>query len=116
MAEPWQLQGFGEQLDEWIELEQPYDWLRTLVVTWVLGLIDDPYPGLHRERGFDNLWFGVVPGSLNGDEAVCCSLWIDEKARRVRCDPHRHTRLADRLAAHPVGFSSSRRPHGRNPE
>ena len=84
--EPWQLEGFSEQLDEWVELEQPEDWLRILVVNWVLGLINDPYQGLRRESGFDNLWFGVVPGSLNNDEAVCCSLWIDEAARRVRCD------------------------------
>ena len=60
MAEPWHLEGFGNRLDEWIDVEGPGDWLRMLVGNWVLSRIDDPYGGLRRESHFDNLWFGVM--------------------------------------------------------
>lgn len=69
--------GFSDRLDEWTDLEAPDDWQRVLVGNWVLSRIEDPYDGLSRQSGFDNLWFGVVPGSLNADGlAVACSLWI----------------------------------------
>lgn len=87
MGEPWQLEGFAERLDEWIDLERPDDWLRVLVGNWVLGRIQDPYDGLRREPDFDNLWFGVVPGSLDVDGTVVAgSLWVLEAAHSVRCD------------------------------
>ena len=87
MAEPWQLHSFSNRLDEWIELEHPEDWLRVLVGNWVLSRIEDPYDGLRRVPDFDNLWFGVVPGSLDADETVVAgSLWIFEHNHSVRCD------------------------------
>ena len=87
MAEPWHLEGFGNRLDEWIDVEGPGDWLRMLVGNWVLSRIDDPYGGLRREPHFDNLWFGVIPGSLDDDgTVVACSLWISETTHSVRCD------------------------------
>ena len=58
-----------------------------LVLNWLLGRIDNPYEGLKGEQGFDNLWFGAVPRSVDEDgTVVVCSLWIDEPARVVRCD------------------------------
>ena len=86
VADPWRLQGFQERLDEWIDQETPEDWLRVVVVNWVLSRIDDPYDGVRREPGFDNLWFGVIPGSRDGDDVVCCSFWVYEVDHRVRCD------------------------------
>jgi hypothetical protein len=87
MAEPWRLAGFSDRLDEWISLEAPPDWLRVLVGNWVLSRIEDPYGGLRRQPDFDNLWFGVVPGSVTEEgTAVACSLWIYERAHAVRCD------------------------------
>jgi hypothetical protein len=48
---------------------------------------DDPYKGVRRAHGFPNLWFGVVPESDDGKgQVVVCSYWIEEAARRVRCD------------------------------
>lgn len=51
------------------------------------GRGDDPYHGVRREPGFDNLWLGIVPNSDNGKgQIVVCSYWIDESRRTVRCD------------------------------
>ena len=51
-------------MDEWVDLEGPPEWLRLLVLNWLLSRIDDPYEGLRRQPDFENLWFGLVPGQL----------------------------------------------------
>lgn len=86
MPESWRLIGFEERLDEWAELEGSADWLLMLVLNWLLSRIDDPYDGLRRQPDFDNLWFGVVPGSFNDDMVVVCSLWVFEGTHTLRCD------------------------------
>jgi hypothetical protein len=53
----------------------------------VLSRFDDPYQGVHREPGFENLWYGAVPETRHdGDQVVVCSYWIEERTRTVRCD------------------------------
>lgn len=86
MPESWRLVGFEERLDEWAELEASADWLRVLVLNWLLSRIEDPYDGLRRQPDFDNLWFGVVPGSLDDSTVVVCSLWVFEDEHTIRCD------------------------------
>lgn len=86
MVEPWRLVGGEERLDEWVDLEGPADWLRVLVLNWLLSRVDDPYDGLRRQPDFDNLWFGVVPGSLHSAQVIACSLWVFEHSHSVRCD------------------------------
>ena len=83
----WRQLGFEQRLEEWLELEAPDQDLRTAVLTWVLSRLDDPYAGMRREPGFDNLWFGVIPGTLREPATVvACSLWIEEGSRTIRCD------------------------------
>jgi len=83
----WQLEGFLERLDAWANQEQPDDDLRLQVTEWILSRFGDPYQGVQREPGFDNLWFGIVPGSLHdADQVVVCSYWIMERDHVVRCD------------------------------
>ncbi|GAA2104040.1 hypothetical protein [Actinomadura alba] len=42
---------------------------------------------VHREPGFDNLWYGAVPNSDNvAGQVVICSYWIEEAKRTLRCD------------------------------
>jgi hypothetical protein len=83
----WILEGFGEALDIWGEREPPDIDLRLVVTAWVFSRHDDPYVGVRREAGFDNLWFGPVPGSVHGDQkVVACAYWIMESTRTVRCD------------------------------
>jgi hypothetical protein len=57
----WQLESFLDHLDVWIEREQPSDDLRLIVTAWVLTRYEDPYQGVQREPGFENLWFGEIP-------------------------------------------------------
>ena len=83
----WRLEGFVERLDQWITLDVPDDNLRLTVTAWVMTRFDRPYQGVRREAGFDNLWFGVVPGSqLPPGQVVVCSYWIEETTHTVRCD------------------------------
>jgi hypothetical protein len=60
-ARSWILEGFLDCLDRWAALESPSDDLRMVVTAWILSRYDDPYMGVRREPGFDNLWFGPVP-------------------------------------------------------
>ncbi len=85
-AAAWTLEGFLERLDAWAALESPTDDLRLIVTAWVMTRFDDPYQGVRREPGFDNLWFGTIPGTAASGTVVVCSYWIEESSRTVRCD------------------------------
>jgi hypothetical protein len=83
----WKLEGFLECFDAWADRESPSDDLRVFVTAWIMSRFDDPYRGVRREPGFDNLWFGVVPMSRNDSGAVVtCAYWIEESQHTVRCD------------------------------
>jgi hypothetical protein len=83
----WSLEDFEVWLDRWIAQEAPDEDLRLVVTAWVLSRFDDPYAGVRREHGFDNLWFGQVPFSVhNGHQVVVCSYWIFESRRVLRCN------------------------------
>jgi hypothetical protein len=84
---PWQLRRFTEELDSWSERESPADDLLLVILPWILSRIEDPYVGVRREAGFENLWFGAVPGTDDGaGRVVCCSYWIFDAQRTVRCN------------------------------
>ena len=54
---------------------------------WIMTRFDDPYGGVAREAGFENLWFGSIPGTEHGEGLVAaCSYWIFERERKVRCN------------------------------
>jgi hypothetical protein len=85
--ERWQLENFLDHLDIWIESEQPADDLRLTVTAWILTRYDDPYQGVQREPGFDNLWFGEIPRSRHGGgTAVACSYGIYASRGVVLCN------------------------------
>jgi hypothetical protein len=64
------------------------------VVVWVFTRYDYPYQGVQRAKGFDNLWFGKVPGTLhNVDHVVTCSYFIKETQRVIECDSFASLRL-----------------------
>jgi hypothetical protein len=88
----WNLTGFDEHLELWIQLSSPSDDLRVIVANWLLSRIDDPYQGMQREAeghsnlGHPNLWFGMIPGTRHGYQAVYCSYLIFEQTGTVRCN------------------------------
>ncbi len=42
---------------------------------------------MRREPGgHPNLWFGMIPGSRHGDQAVYCSCLVFEQTGAVRCN------------------------------
>jgi hypothetical protein len=86
-APRWSLTDFVDRLDAWIDLEQPDRDLRLMVTAWILTRYTDPYQGVRREPGFDNLWFGKIPRAVDlDDKQVVCSYFIFERARVVRCN------------------------------
>ena len=83
----WDVLGFVEALDAWVEREQPADELRRFVTQWIFTRMDDPYALARRADGFADYWWAVVPGSEDPDgRVVLCFFWIDPAARTARCD------------------------------
>lgn len=83
----WELLGFLDELDAWAERECAADDLLLIVTSWLMTRGDDPYRGVSRVSGFENLWFGPVPDSDDGaGHVVVCSYWIQESKRSVRCN------------------------------
>ncbi len=83
----WILADFERHFDEWVEQEAPSQDLRLAVLTWTLTRHEDPYQGVRRQLGFDNLWFGPVPGTDHGDfQVVACSYFIVETEHAVICN------------------------------
>ena len=83
----WTLENFLDRLDQWVELEGPPEQVRLTATAWIMTRVDDPYEGVRRAPGFENLWFGPIPGSGHGPGLVAaCSYWIFERERRLRCD------------------------------
>jgi hypothetical protein len=80
--------GFLDRLDAWAEQESPPAELRRFVTSWIMTRLEDPYQGVRRASGFENLWFGPIPGSDRDGSGtiVTCSYWIDESTRTLRCD------------------------------
>lgn len=88
MADPlWGLDRFPEAFDAWALRESPSVELRYIVTEWAIFRMEDPFQGAHRQRGFLNLWFAVVPDSWDeSGELVTCSYWVDVAARVVSVD------------------------------
>lgn len=83
----WFLERFLEKLDQWVDLEAPPDHSRLAATAWIMTRLDDPYLGVRRAMGFENLWYGPVAGSQHGSGLVAtCSYWIFEREHRLRCD------------------------------
>lgn len=83
----WELAGFEDAFERWVNLEEPAPELRIRVVNWMFTRREDPYEGMIRESSFPNLWYGEVSGSLHGTgQVVVCTMWIEESTRTVRCD------------------------------
>lgn len=85
----WKLEGFLDRVELW-EKNEPasaaIDTVRLAVLDWIMSRYVDPYQGVRREPGFDNFWFGPIPGTEHDGQVVCCSYWIQEATRTVRCD------------------------------
>lgn len=83
----WVLADFEQHFDWWTDLESPSQLLRFAVLTWILSRHEDPYQGVRRQAGFENLWSGTVPGTDHGEfQVVACSYFIAESHRAVICN------------------------------
>lgn len=61
--------------------------MRIVVTAWIFTRADEPYRNVRREKGFANLWFGPIPGTVDDDATVVtCSYWIEESTRTLRCN------------------------------
>ena len=53
----------GTDLRHLTHSERPWQDANT---EWLMSRLEDPYQGVTRADGFDNLWYGTVPGSAHG--------------------------------------------------
>lgn len=88
-APEWKLDGFLERLELW-EKNEPVSAvdgdIRLVVAAWIMSRCTDPYKGARREEVADNYWFSPVPGTEHDGQIVCCSYWVEESTRTIRCD------------------------------
>jgi hypothetical protein len=85
----WELAGFLDRFDLWVDQDSPAEGIRLGVLRWILGLYDDPYRGAKRVPDFPdpNFWEARIPASRDGaGNIVVCSYWIYEATRTVACD------------------------------
>lgn len=82
----WILENAIGALDSWAQREDPSLDLRVIVAEWAHSRYANPYAGLRREPGFDNLWFGPIPDTSAAGHVVTCTLFIDEHRHVVRFD------------------------------
>jgi hypothetical protein len=84
----WQLNGFEERFEEWLAAEQlaGYGDIELIEWIWIHARAQNPYAGVRREPGFDNLWWGKIPGSVDGrGRVVTCSYFVNESDGTVQC-------------------------------
>lgn len=86
--EGWRLDRFEVELDAWADREGVPPDLLLPILAWIVGRVDDPYLGVQRAQGFENLWHGSVPDTFDplSGRLVTCSYWIEEHTKSVRCD------------------------------
>ncbi len=83
----WALQRFLHELDLWQAREGLGDDLRIAVLVWIQSRMDDPYLNVYREGQIDNLWYGQIPGTQDGNGRVAVgSYFIFEAEKLVRCN------------------------------
>lgn len=85
----WELAGFLDRFDMWVEHDNPSPTVQRGVLRWIAGLYDDPYRDAKRVPGFPapNFWEARIPASRDGaGHIVVCSYWIYETTRTVACN------------------------------
>lgn len=83
----WKLEGFDDHFDDWVLREDPGADLRVLVLDWIMTRHENPYRGVKRESGFDNLWWGQIPESEDGrGNVVICSYFVWVASSTMTCN------------------------------
>lgn len=87
----WNLVGFDDWLDIWINTCAPDQDTRHQVGSWLLTRIEDPFDGMAlvgvtEGLGHPDLWGGWVPDTTWGDQGVYCSYLILKQTGTVRCN------------------------------
>ena len=80
------LEDFLDRIDVWADSQQPSQDLVLHVMAWLLTRYEDPYQGVRREPGFDNLWQATIPHTHHRGYVVVCSYFIYEGERKLRCN------------------------------
>ena len=86
---PWKLELFVEKLDMLLTYEDVSTDLRFLILEWAFTRGDDPFAGVQREPGNDNLWHGTIPRSWDGKgHVIHCSYWVYVASNTVVCNSY----------------------------
>lgn len=83
----WLAVEFDGPVRRWVEEYQPSLTAIENVQNWIYAREADPFSGVRLVPGFDNLMFGVVPGTLDADgRVVTCTYWVQRADHILRCD------------------------------
>ncbi|UOY03629.1 hypothetical protein [Blastococcus sp. PRF04-17] len=84
----WRLIDFEPRFEEFMDVEglRGYGDIELIVWIWIHARARNPYAGVRREPGFENLWWGKIPESAdNLGRVVTCSYFINEVDSTIQC-------------------------------
>jgi hypothetical protein len=83
----WLALGFDDPVKHWVREYAPRLAVIRNVRDWIRSREVDPFAGVRIVPGFDDLFFGIVPGTMGDDGwVVTCSYWVIRADSVVRCD------------------------------
>jgi hypothetical protein len=86
MTGNWLLEDFLVRFDEWCQRESPPTEIRAAVLTWLLGLLTNPYDRATRQLELGpEWWFAVIPETEHDGQKAVCFYNVQPTSRTARC-------------------------------
>jgi hypothetical protein len=83
----WLALDFDDPVKRWVREYKPRLTAIRSLRDWIRSREADPFQGVRLVPGFDNLMFGIIPGTMDDDgRVVTCSYWVYRADRILRCD------------------------------
>lgn len=81
----WTLEGFDQQMADWIMRENPDEDRRAAVAEWIPSRRLNPTAGVRDEPAVEGLRWLKVPHTSDGETAILCAFFIDHARGVVKC-------------------------------
>ncbi len=81
----WDLEGFDQQMTDWIMREDPDEDRRVAVAEWIPTFRLDPKSGARRDPNLEATLWRKIPHTSDGHTVVICAYQLDEGRHVVKC-------------------------------